>query len=187
MSCFFPLHFLPIINQRHFKFGLINYSLIFAIFIIGCKKKEVRLNLPPYPIGYIPYSAKLDDPLFELCNDSVIIENGSRHSSYLGGVKSIFEHFKTLSSQLKYLKGVSGYLTVRFIMNCHGEKDRYRVLGINNRYKAKEFPTDLTNIILEAVKQMSGWQVAVFQDEKCDSYNMLTFKIIDGQINDIIL
>jgi hypothetical protein len=187
MSRFFLFHFFQIIIRPRIKFGLAAFVLIFAIFIFACNKKEKQLNLPPYPIGYIPFSAKLDDPHFKLCHDSFIIENGSSNSCYLGGVKSINDYFKPIKKQLKYAKGESGYLTLRFIMNCQGGKDRYRVLGISNKYKAKEFSAELTNTILEAVKQMHGWQVAVFQGYKCDSYNMLTFKIIDGQINDIIL
>ncbi len=166
---------------------LISVLLFFLLAGVSCGGEKEQRHLPPYSIGYIPFSAKLDDPAFELCNEKIILENNYRMASYRGGVKSVLDYFQPVMKKLPLRKGETGYLTVRFVMNCEGEKNRYRILGINERYKPKEFPTEISNTILEAVKQMDGWQVAVYQGTAYDSFNMLTFKMADGQITDIIL
>lgn len=158
----------------------------FFFFLLACKEKKQPLNFPPYSVGYIPYSEKLDNPDFKRCNENTIIENGWRKSAYKGGVKNIWKYFQPIIDVLPYKKGEDGFLTIRFIMNCKGEKDRYRVLAINKRYKAKEFPAEISEQILEAVKKMPEWEIGEYKGELYDSYNMLTFKIENGKIVDIV-
>ena len=98
----------------------------------------------------------------------------------------MWKYFQPMANELKYKKGTNGFLTVRFIMNCKGEKDRFRVLAINERYKPKEFPDNISNKILEAVKKMPDWELGEYKGKIYDSYNMVTFKIVDGQIVDIV-
>ena len=176
-------------KSHTFDIKSVLFASLFALsfFIVGCKEKKQPLNLPSYPVGYIPFSEELDDAKFQLCNDSVIVENGGRKSAYKGGVKGILKYFQPIIDSLAYQKkGEDGYLTVRFLMNCKGEKDRFRTLAISRKYKPKEFSEKLSLPVIEAVKKMDGWQVAMFNGQPYDSYNMLTFKIKDGQIVDII-
>ena len=128
MSEFFLSIFHSISISKIIKSECVAYILVvfsFSIVSISCNEEEKPLNLPPYSIGYIPFSQKQDDPNFELCDDTFILENGGSQSSYTGGVKSVVKYFQSIKGQLKYIKGVNGYLTVRFIMNCKGEKNRY--------------------------------------------------------------
>ena len=158
-------------KSHTFDIKSVLFASLFALsfFIVGCKEKKQPLNLPSYPV------------------DSVIVENGGRKSAYKGGVKGILKYFQPIIDSLAYQKkGEDGYLTVRFLMNCKGEKDRFRTLAISRKYKPKEFSEKLSLPVIEAVKKMDGWQVAMFNGQPYDSYNMLTFKIKDGQIVDII-
>ena len=165
---------------------LLLFALLLVSFCMSCKKAKTPLNLPPYSVGHIPFSGELDDPIFKLCNDNFIIENGGRKSAYRGGVKNIKKYFDGIIQNMEYKKGENGYLTIRFLMNCKGDRDRYRILAINERYKPKEFSEHITNPILEAVKKMPDWQLGEHKGKIYDSYNMLTFKINDGLIIDII-
>ena len=59
-------------------------------------------------------------------------------------------------------------------------------LAINKRYKAKEFPAEISEQILEDVKKMPEWEIGEYKGQLYDSFNMLTFKIENGKIVDII-
>ena len=98
----------------------------------------------------------------------------------------MWNYFRPTFKKLNYQKGEDGFLTIRFLANCKGEKDRFRALAINTRYKPKEFPEEINKLLLDAVKNAPGWQIATFKGKAYDGYNMVTFKIIDGQVVDII-
>ena len=161
--------------------------IVLVFSFINCKEeKNNHLNLSPYSVGHIPFSEKTDNPDFKLCKNGYIIENGGRRPSYKGGIKKIWKYFQPTLDELKYKKGENGYLTIRFITNCKGEKDRFRALAINERYKPKEFPEHITQLLLNAVKIAPDWQIPIYKGKKYDGYNMLTFKIKNGLAIDII-
>ena len=73
--------------EKHIKsFWLAPLFLVSMCFLFGCEKKVRQPNFPPYSVGHIPFSKKLDNPDFQLCNESYIVENGGRRSAYKGGV-----------------------------------------------------------------------------------------------------
>ncbi|MEO1261226.1 MAG: hypothetical protein AAFZ15_20655 [Bacteroidota bacterium] len=162
------------------------WGAVCFLFFSCQEQKEEPPNLPPYIVGHIPYDESKDNPDFELCNNGYIIENGGRRSPYKGGVKKMWTYFQPTFDQLAYKKGEDGYLTVRFLANCKGEKDRFRVLAINKRYRPKEFSEDITTLLLESVRNAPDWQIASHKGKNYDGYNMVTFKLTDGQVTDLI-
>lgn len=162
-------------------------TLLTGSSLVSCEKATPPQHLPSYPIGHIPFSEKLDDPAFQLCNEASILETGGSSPSYKGGIKALNRYFSEPLDDLPLQKGENGFLTVRFLMNCKGQPGRFRLLAINERYKPKEFPNAISNLLLELVKKAPDWQVGVHQGSQYDSYHMLTFKIVDGQVVDIIL
>ena len=179
---------MPDFSINH-KIILYQYILFGAVcsLIFSCEEKKMEsLNLPPYIVGHIPYDEAKDNPHFKLCSNGYILENGGRRPAYKGGVKEMWTYFQPTFDQLPQKRGENGYLTVRFLANCKGEKDRFRVLAINSRYKAKAFSEDITALLLEVVKDAPGWQIAHHKGKNYDGYNMVTFKLKDGQVVDLI-
>lgn len=177
-----------------FKFTRSNFYLphLFLILVVAscvafsCKNDKNRYLYPPYPVGYIPFSDKTDKAEFKLCDERRILENGGMRTPYKGGTKAILQYFEPLMDSLPVIKHENGYLTVRFLMNCKGEKDRYRVLAINSNYRPRAFPESISTAILNRVKKMPDWTLAYYKEKAYDSYIMLTFKIEEGRIKDII-
>ncbi|MBL0112718.1 MAG: hypothetical protein IPP42_18520 [Saprospiraceae bacterium] len=79
----------------------------------------------------------------------------------------------------------TGYLTIRFIVNCEAKVGRLRVQGMDNAYQAKKFNDKLEHQLVSLVKDMGGWIAQEHEGKKYDYYQYLTFKIEKGIITDI--
>lgn len=80
----------------------------------------------------------------------------------------------------------SGYITVRFVINCHGEAGRFTILQTGTDFKSKEFEPILTNQLFELVKGLKEWEPLKFYGDTYDSFFHLTFKIENGEIAEIL-
>lgn len=139
-------------------------------------------------IGDIEYNPDLDDPSFSLCNGENQINQYFNNGNGLGykGEKSeifqIFENnYKPIISDLD-----NGLLTLRFVVNCKGETNRYRLSEMDNNYKLTNFNKSVTDQILTIAKSLKGWQPKKLEGIPIDYYQILSFKIENGQIIDIL-
>jgi hypothetical protein len=141
----------------------------------------------PLQVGDISFNAKMDDPNFKLCDEDRVLQyyNFGKGLLYNGEKIKINEHFRD-GLKIKEQKGESGFLTIRFIVNCQGKAGRYRVQGMNNDYKEKIFNENLTNQLLSLTKQLDGWIVGEYGEKAYDYYQYLTFKIDNGKLIEIM-
>ncbi|TDN36793.1 hypothetical protein A8B98_07320 [Hymenobacter sp. UV11] len=86
----------------------------------------------------------------------------------------------------------SGYLTIRFLVNCHGQTDRFRVFQVNSTYQPTQFSAVLVAELLRRTRALAGWQPGYYSGQGAlhgqvlDSYYHLVFKISHGRIVDIL-
>ncbi|MBA3827536.1 MAG: hypothetical protein H0X33_01225 [Taibaiella sp.] len=83
----------------------------------------------------------------------------------------------------KNFKG-SGYVTVKFVVNCEGEKNCYHIYETDGRYQPIHFAKEITEPLLQFVKQLGPWPRATGKYR--DYFAFLAFKIKDGVITNII-
>ncbi|TAG18579.1 MAG: hypothetical protein EAZ32_13385 [Cytophagia bacterium] len=85
----------------------------------------------------------------------------------------------------------SGFVTVRFVINCKGEKGAYEVLETDKNYEATTFDKTLTDALLAYVTGLDLWPIGYSQYDKQnpqprDYYAFITFKFDNGKITEII-
>lgn len=103
---------------------------------------------------------------------------------------------ETLVAEANQLLGTpktktTGFVTIRFVVNCKGEKGNFELLQMDDKYEATSFDKTLTDQLLEYVKPLTIWKLAYFRDDtekkkSLDYYGFITFKLNDGKITEII-
>jgi hypothetical protein len=140
-------------------------------------------------VGYIDPSKALDrSENFRLCfKDEMIHDyyNSSPDGRYIGGKK---EMTKIITSKVQKdkLKNESGYLTFRFVVNCHGEAGRFVIEESSLDYEKKEFNNETVNHLFTILHQdLKKWRPVVIDGPK-DAYFYITFKLRNGEIIEIL-
>lgn len=133
-------------------------------------------------VGDISFDEKQDDRNFKVCNSWVTqYFSLEKKFQYFGEKQAIEEKFNKEFFR-NSSENRSGYITIRFIVNCEGKTGYFRVEQMNSDYLKTEFNKDFVLELLKFVKNLDGWQ----NFEKKDYYQYLTFRIEDGKVVEIL-
>lgn len=138
-------------------------------------------------LGHISPSAFGDDSEFKACYEERMFPYyyGKDPSKFSHGKDSLRNYFLKYYDHLGYTNE-SGYITVRFIINCEGEAGRHQLLQVGLDYQEKEFNAQLTDKLLQLTKNLKDWDPIIFGDSTYDSFIHLTFKIENGELVEIL-
>jgi len=138
-------------------------------------------------VGAIAFNANIDDSTFYLCDDMNIMEYYQVNPKYGEGAKSIRQYFKHYLNDINNLIDFdSGLITIRFIINCKGKTDRFRIYSVNQDYKTIHIPDNLKLSCIKAVKNMGEWQPGYYENEYFDCYYTLSLKIRNEEVVDVL-
>lgn len=139
-------------------------------------------------VGAIEYSDSLDDAAFQVCDEQRVFQyyNFSQGPQYLGGKRSFVRQFELPLDTATRTALQSGYIIVRFIVNCHGEAGRYRIQQMNFQYTEMQFEDALLDAVVKKLKSINQWPVNYWEDTPTDYYTYVTFKILDGRVIEIL-
>lgn len=161
--------------------------LSFFSFTVFCQEQKSNTSLYPSSIGNIEFDSNLDKKDFQLCfpNYNFQYFNDSNGLLFLGDKIAIEKEFREKYKSENYKKE-SGLIRIRFIVNCKGETDRFRIIGMDENYQEKMFNESITQQLLQISKGLKGWKVKKSRNYDVDYYQYLIFKIKDGQIIEIL-
>lgn len=80
----------------------------------------------------------------------------------------------------------SGYLNIRFVVNCKGEAGRYVIHENNLDLEPIAFSKDLVDQLFDITTQLKKWKPNVIREEKRDSYIYISYRIENGKITEIL-
>lgn len=126
----------------------------------------------------------LDDPAFRICNneDQVIqYFNNGKGMEYEGDKPALTDVFHKQYKPVVSI-GQTGFIRIRFIVNCNGEPGRFRMLCSDLNYLPVQFDTKITDQLLAITKSLKGWKPKLWKESKVDYYQYLLFKIKDGNL-----
>lgn len=160
-------------------------------FIVSCqtdyKNKDKQSDLRF--VGDIKSDSLLDDHKFKTCNgDKHAFQyfNTSEGLKYKGEKAALVSAIQNSYKPIKSGKNQSGYIRLRFIINCQGEAGRFRVLSSDFDYRDKEFDKAIVNELLTVVKGLDGWEIMTNKEKSLDYYLYLIFKLEEGRIIEIL-
>lgn len=163
--------------------------LLFALLFSHCSKLVKPVE--PQSLRWledIPFDSKIDDKTFEVCDkeekiyqyfnlgDNIEIEGEKYH------INQVFKERYDPS----IVKKESGLVRIRFVVNCEGETDRFRVLTSSLNYEERTIDENVTNQLLEITKSLKGWKQKKKEGLAMDYYQYLIFRIVDGEIIKIL-
>lgn len=79
----------------------------------------------------------------------------------------------------------NGLLTVRFVVNCHGETGLFRANMTDPHVKRIEVPQETSKHFGDLISELKGWVPGKIQGKPLDSYIQIVFKVENGIITDI--
>ncbi len=171
------------------------YFLFISILLFSCSKSQnssedpvqEAISLYPLHVGDIAFDKKIDSSSFELCNENYHPQyyNTGQGLVFEGEKIAIIKHFDQYYDPTNVPKE-SGYLTIRFIVNCKGETGRYRVQEMDSNYEDIKFSSEISDQLLSLTKSLKGWSFPKDTKRRWDYYQYLTFKIEDGLIIEIM-
>ena len=158
------------------KFSL---PLIVLVLFTSCSNSQDN-------VGDIIFDPSIDDKNFKICNENRILQyyNFGNSLMFEGEKIEILEYFNNNFNH-SIESTANGYLTIRFLVNCQGEADRYRVDEMSFDYTTVKF-NEITNELLRLAKELKGWGIGRIDNKSFDYYQYLTFKIESGQITEIM-
>lgn len=159
----------------------------FALFSCQAEKKTGKY---PDTVGDIAFDEKLDEAGFKKCGAgkdrpfSFQYYHGPKMFGYKGEKIAVVEKLK--KEYIYSEKKVSGYITVRFLVNCEGKTGLFRLKHMNSDLKDVSLDEELENKLLEFTKSLNGWMPKEIEGLKVDYYQYLTYKIEDGKVSEVL-
>lgn len=138
------------------------------------------------------HDADYINPIGALLNKDFIVCNEDNIFQYYNPQKATYSKGKygirkfILSNYKNKSYTDSGYLNIRFIINCKGEAGRYTIHQNNLDLQSKTFNNDLKNQLFNLTTQLKQWNPNFIQDEYRDSYMYISYRIENGEITEIL-
>lgn len=165
--------------------------LSFLLFICLFHSCQWRWNSADFNnVGDIAFDKNIDDPNFKICDSTQLYQYYTRefegsNAKYRGEKPAIEKYFRE-GYQFPKTIGETGFLTIRFIVNCNGKSGRFRVQGMNRKYELKAFNSILTQQLIQLTKELDGWIPIQKNNKTYDFYQYFTFELEQGQIKNIM-
>lgn len=147
--------------------------------------KTTYIGTTERDVGAIPFDAQRDNPDFKVCNSLWVQEYYGVKTAYRNENKVVVQHFLKNYKPIANTTG-DGFINIRFLVNCEGETDRYRVSQVDLNYRNTEFNTLLIEQLLTLTKQLKDWMPGQYKGVFYDSYKQIGFKIRNGQLKEVL-
>ncbi|EGV43753.2 hypothetical protein BZARG_1207 [Bizionia argentinensis JUB59] len=149
------------------------------------KYKHIPQEKYTHSVEYInPETALLSDG-FEVCNENYIVPYyTSKNATYSKGKNGLRKFILSNYENKNYSD--SGYLNIRFVINCKGEAGRYVIHENNLDLEPKQFNKDLVDQLFQITTQLKTWNPNYSYNDYRDSYMYISYRIEHGEITEII-
>jgi hypothetical protein len=158
-----------------FVFILLNMSL--------AKSQTTRM--------YDPGEYKLDSvERLKLCEPTYVFEyyyfqwgHETMKSPDMKNSKSSYQILKEWNSVFKKPENFnqSGFLTIRFVVNCRLETCCYNVYSMDENYQALPIDEGVKTQLIAFVKNLNGWKTGEYESKATNYFYYLNFVIKNGE------
>lgn len=136
-------------------------------------------------VGDIAFDPTKDNPKFQLCNPQWVWQGYQLKTKMDETPLLVAREFKNQFQTKDEWKSESGLIRVRFLVNCQGQADRFRLLELDFDLKEKKFSESLSAHVLNIAKTIQ-WPARRANQQTVDYYHHFSIRIVDGQLIDII-
>lgn len=136
-------------------------------------------------VGSIPFDPKTDDPKFQLCNPNWVWQGYELKTMMDETALTVDREFRAKFGKMPSWKGENGLIRIRFLVNCNGQADRFRLLCLGPDLREKDFSADLKAHVIKVTSEIQ-WPVRRAQQQTVDYYHYFSIRVIDGELKDVI-
>lgn len=149
-------------------------------------KYPINTKKYPHDVGFINPKTTEFSKGFALC-DSTMKPQGYYHSErniFKGGK---YQFRKTISEKYKNNEYTdSGFLNLRFHLNCNGEVGNVEINELNTNYEKTNLNNELVKQLVNLTIARENWTPKQIDGQTYDSYMYLIFKIENGEVLEIL-
>lgn len=168
--------------------NIFNWLLaLLLVSTIACSPDSAHESKYMRWVGDSEFDPAIDDSTWQICNYELIVKqyfNFSEGFKYTGEKTALIAAFDNGYTPVE--TDQSGWIRIRFVVNCKGEAGRFRITQSDKDYKETVFDNQITSQLLEITKSLDGWVPLPTGDVHEDYYLYLIFKIENGQIIEIL-
>ena len=167
-------------------------SMAFIVYSSGCKEdrssiiSNYQIPIVNHDVGYIPYDSNFDKPDYLVC-DSTQIASGRNRIQYEGGTKMLKKNILSNYISKREYKSFSGFVVIRFLVNCQGKSGRYRAQALNLDFSTTSAPFDLLTTSLNLVKSFDHWNKSSQKEITSEYLKFINLRFKNGEIEHLLL
>ena len=168
-------------------------GLLIIVYVLLVLNMNNQLKPKHFPEeGVFEYSAHYIDPEISLLNEGFVVCDENFILQYYNPERATYSKGKNglrkfiLASFKNNNFTDSGYLNIRFIINCKGEAGRYLIHENDLDLKPKKFNPEIVEQLFKLTTQLKKWNPNFTHDEYRDSYMYISYRIENGEITEII-
>lgn len=165
---------------------IVTFILLIPFISFSQEENGIK-SVYPNMVGDIAFNKETDKQNFELCFENHIFQyfNNSGGLEYEGEKLAIEKEFAE-KYKSEIIENETGLIRIRFVVNCKGESDRFRLISMDENYNEKTFLKSITDQLLNISKNLKGWKTKKYKEKEIDYYQYLIFKIENGQLKEIL-
>jgi len=161
---------------------LVLTTILILTTFFSCKQtQEIKPEKYSNQVGEIVFDEKIDDPAFKVADTLPIFAK----PRYEGEKPAIIKYFAE-NYESKGFEKTNGYVTIRLYINNEGMEGKFRMQTMDFEYQPVELNKKFCNHILLLTKNYKGWNAIQYEDKSLGYYCYLSFKIINGEIKEIM-
>jgi hypothetical protein len=162
--------------MRPLKIGL--FFMLFLLFSAKMAAQEANPALHLLPEHYDSLCIR------QLCEPTNVPQY------YRLGVKNLKSSYQILKAWKAFYSpdsgfSKSGFLTIRFLVNCKGDACCFRFSELDEKYQPTEYPKELKEKMAAFVEQLGSWKFGKLDDTPSNYFYYFTFKIQNGEFKTV--
>ncbi len=160
------------------RFALTSF-LLFSFFWSYARQNKLS-------VGDIEYDAKTDDPKFKFCNNKFVLQGYELKTRSDETRHWISQQLKQRFLSRQEWNTQTGFITIRFAVNCFGLTDRFRAMGVTSELQFTHFEESLNQYLISLTKEIK-WPAEKYKSYDVDYFQDVTFKIVKGELKEVVL
>jgi hypothetical protein len=153
-------------------------TCFFILLNICLSKGQTNDSIPPgkYLIDSLEFE-KLCEPKYRFEYFQVAGKNNKSSDQILKELRAVFVPPKDFKQ--------SGFLTIKFIVNCHKELCCFHVFEMGETYQPIEFDAGVKAQLITFIKNLNGWKSAEYEGKATNYRYYLNFVIKNGEFKKV--
>jgi hypothetical protein len=160
--------------------------IFFGGYLYYSNKYPIDEDTYPAYVGHINQETSSLNDVYKLCDGESIyhVHHGASEKGYAGNKKQFRDAILASYKNKNYSD--SGYLNFRFLVTCEGNPGWFETIQVDTDYNNTQFSKGLVSQLQALTAKPEHWNVISFDDKPVDYYMYVSYKLLNGEIIEIL-